>query len=96
MTGDESGRTGAPRTPAQLPPDPAAYDSERSQAARRRGLATPYIPGGRDPELATAEHEERRYLRLLLVMVVVIVASGFILGFVAAILGLDALVGNPG
>jgi hypothetical protein len=96
MSDEERDRMGAPVTPAPLPPDPAAYDSERSQAARRRGLATPYIPGGRDPELATAEREERRYLRLLLIMVLVIVASGFILGFVAAILGLDALVGNPG
>ena len=40
------------RQPLALPPDPAAYDSERNAAARRRGLATPYIPGGRDPEQA--------------------------------------------
>ena len=79
-----------------LPPDPAAYDSERSTAARRRGLAAPYIPGGRDPDQANAEREDRRYLRILLAMVVVIIAAGFVLGFVAALAGLDGLVGNPG
>ena len=42
-------------TEQQLPPDPAAYDRERSAAARRRGLSTPYIPGGRDPDQARAE-----------------------------------------
>jgi hypothetical protein len=87
-----------PRPPANatLPPDPAAYDSERSAAARRRGLSAPYIPGGRDPDQANAEREDRRYLRILLAMVIVIVAAGFLIGFVAALAGLDGLVGNPG
>ena len=83
------------RQPLALPPDPAAYDSERNAAARRRGLATPYIPGGRDPEQARAEQEDRHYLRILLVMVIAIVLAGFVLGIVAMQLGLNGLVGNP-
>lgn len=78
-----------------LPPDPQAYDTERSAAARRRGLATPYIPGGRDPNQATADAEDRRYLRILLIMVIVIVLAGFVLGILAQLAGLSALVGNP-
>ncbi len=85
----------APSTPAS-PADPAAYDSERGAAARRRGLAAPYIPGGRDPDQEQAELEDRRYLRILLIMVIAIVLAGFVLGILAALAGLDALVGNPG
>jgi hypothetical protein len=81
---------------ATIPPDPAAYDSERSAAARARGLAAPYIPGGRDPDMARAENEDRRYLKWLLIMVIVIILAGFILGFGAAIVGLNGLVGDPG
>ncbi len=81
---------------ATIPPDPAAYDSERSAAARARGLAAPYIPGGRDPDIARAENEDRRYLKWLLIMVIVIILAGFILGFGAAIVGLNGLVGDPG
>ena len=77
------------------PPDPVAYDSERNAAARKRGLATPYIPGGRDPDPEAAARAERRDLKLLLAMVIAIVLSGFVLGIVAALLGLDALVGRP-
>jgi hypothetical protein len=66
-------------TPA-LPPDPAAYDTERNEHARKRGLAAPYIAGGRDPDPETGRAEERRYLRWLLLMVVAIVLSGFVLG----------------
>ena len=94
MSDDTEDRPTTP--PDTLPPDPAAYDSERSAAARRRGLAAPYIPGGRDPDQANAEREDRRYLRILLAMVIVIVAAGFVIGFVAALAGLDGLVGNPG
>jgi hypothetical protein len=71
---------------ASLPPDPAAYDSPRAAQARRRGLAAPYIAGGRDPDPEAAGREERRSLRLLVAMVVTIVLSGFVLGFVAAFL----------
>ena len=79
-----------------LPPDPQAYDTERSAAARRRGLAAPYIPGGRDPDQARAEAEDRRLLRILVIMVIVIVLAGFVLGVLALLTGLDGLVGNPG
>jgi len=79
-----------------VPPDPQAYDTERSTAARKRGLSTPYIPGGRDPDQAHADAENRRYLKLLLAMVIVIVLGGFVLGMIAALAGLDALVGGSG
>jgi len=66
-----------------LPPDPDQYDAERNEHARKRGLAAPYIAGGRDPDPAAGKAEERRYLRWLLAMVVVIVLSGFVLGILA-------------
>jgi hypothetical protein len=76
-----------------LPPDPQAYDTERSAAARRRGLSTPYIPGGRDPDQARAEAEDRRWVRILLIMVIVIVLAGFVLGMIAVLTGFNGLVG---
>jgi hypothetical protein len=79
-----------------VPPDPEAYDTERAAAARRRGLSAPYIPGGRDPDQAAAEAEDRRYTRILVIMVVVIVLAGFVIGILAALAGIDCLVGNPG
>ena len=75
-----------PVEPDPLPPDSAAYDSPRAAHARKRGLAAPYIAGGRDPDPEPGRREERRYLRLLIVMVAIIVLSGFVLGFVAAFL----------
>lgn len=79
-----------------LPPDPAAYDSERNAAARARGLAAPYIPGGRDPDQERADREDRHYVRILVVFVIVIVLAGFVFGILAALAGLDALVGGSG
>lgn len=73
----------AGRQPDELPPDPAAYDTERNAAARARGLDAPYIAGGADPDLDAARREERRYVRLLLLMVIIIVLSGFVLGVIA-------------
>jgi hypothetical protein len=72
-----------PSSPILLPPDPDAYDSERNVAARARGLSAPYIAGGRDPEPEVGIQEERRYLRLLLIMVAVIIIGGFVLGIIA-------------
>jgi hypothetical protein len=75
--------TGAPPEPApprRPRPDPSEYDTERNAAARARGLAAPYIQGGRDPEPEEGLREERYYLRLLLFMVVAIVAGGFVIG----------------
>jgi len=73
----------APPSPGLLPPDPDAYDSERNRAARARGLSAPYIPGGRDPDPEAGIQEERRYLRLLLIMVAAIIIGGFVLGIIA-------------
>jgi hypothetical protein len=87
-----------PRSPdspaANLPPDPQAYDSERNVHARARGLAAPYIAGGRDPEPEVGRNEERHYGRLLLAMVLLIVLGGFALGIISNLLGLTGLVGN--
>ena len=92
---DDSGA--APVAPAPpLPADPSAYDSERNAAARARGLAAPYIPGGRDPDQERADADDRRNLRILLAFVVAIVLAGFVFGILAAMLGFDALVGGSG
>jgi len=69
------------------PPDPEAYDHPRAELARARGLDSPYIPGGRDPEPDKGIREERFYGRLLLVMVVAILGITFILTIVAIGLG---------
>ena len=69
-----------------LPADPDAYDSERNRAARARGLSAPYIAGGRDPEPEAGIQEERRYLRLLLIMVAAIIIGGFVLGILANVM----------
>jgi hypothetical protein len=75
-----------PPAPPAIAPDPEAYDHPRGVQARARGLSAPYIPGGRDPDPTAARAEERRYLRLLLAMVVVVALSGFVLGVVANLL----------
>ena len=73
-------------TPAPLPPDPEAYDSVRAQHARARGLAAPYIAGGRDPDPEVGRREERFYGRLLVIMVVALILGGFVIGTVIALL----------
>lgn len=78
-----------PEAAEPLPPDPAAYDSPRAAAARARGLAAPYIAGGRDPNPDAGLREERFYGRILLIMVAVIVLGGFVLGIAAALLNLS-------
>jgi hypothetical protein len=77
----------APSAASTLPPDPVAYDSPRSVRAREKGLQAPYIAGGDDPDPAAGLAEERRYVRLLVAMAVVIIASGFIIGTAIALLG---------
>ncbi len=72
--------------PEPLPPNPAKYDEYRNVAARKRGLATPYIAGGEDPDLADTIRRERRYVRILLAMTALIVLTGFVLGFIGAII----------
>ncbi len=76
----------APGDQAPPAPDPDAVDSERDAAARARGLAAPYIAGGRDPDPDSGQREERFYLRLLLAMVAIIVLGGFVLGIIASLL----------
>ena len=78
-----------------IPPDPEAYDSPRAVQARARGLAAPYIPGGEDPELPATQRKERRYRRLLIAMIVVVVLAGFVLGVAANLLGMSGLLGGP-
>jgi hypothetical protein len=73
--------------PSNLPPDPAAYDSPRAVRARAKGLQAPYIAGGEDPDPAPGIAEERRYVRLLVAMAIVIIASGFVIGTVIALVG---------
>lgn len=80
----------APGEPAPiptLPPDPVAYDSPRAVRARQKGLQAPYIAGGNDPDPAAGLAEDRRYVRLLLGMAIAIVASGFVIGIVIALIG---------
>jgi hypothetical protein len=72
--------------PSTLPPDPEKYDEYRNVAARKRGLPQPYIPGGEDPDLPEELARERPYVNLLLAMVIAIVALGFGLGIVSAII----------
>jgi hypothetical protein len=72
--------------PDDLPPDPDKYDDPRAQLARARGLDAPYIAGGEDPEPEAARQEDRFYGRLLVIMVVVIVAAGFVLGIIANVM----------
>ncbi len=81
-------------TDEQLPPDPDAYDSPRATQARARGLSAPYIAGGLDPELESTRRRERRYVRLLIAMIVILILAGFVLGIVAKLLGYDFLLGS--
>jgi len=80
--------TPTPTVPS-LPPDPVQYDAVRNEHARKRGLPQAYIVGGDDPELPQTLVRERPYVRLLVGMIVVIVALGFVLGIVAALIGVQ-------
>ena len=80
--------TPTPTVPS-LPPDPVQYDAVRNAHARKRGLPQAYIVGGDDPELPQTLVRERPYVRLLVGMIVVIVALGFVLGIVAALIGIQ-------
>ncbi|MDF2734628.1 MAG: hypothetical protein K0S97_1251 [Chloroflexota bacterium] len=90
-THPETGSSLPPAEPSAeaqtLPPDPAAYDSPRAVRARQKGLQAPYIAGGTDPDPAAGLAEERHYTRLLLGMAIAIVASGFVIGTVIALIG---------
>lgn len=89
MTDDASAHRATPPTsrPAgPLPSDPAAYDSDRARIARSKGLPTPYIPGGSDPDPEPGLREERYYGKLLLAMVITIILAGFVLGIALTLL----------
>jgi hypothetical protein len=75
----------APGEAPPLPPDPEQYDAPRNVRARQKGLPTPYIPGGQDPDLAQSRRRERPYLQLLVLMAVVLVLLGFVLGIASAL-----------
>ena len=90
MTDTDHTSPAAPPSPTPaptLPPDPTAYDSPRAVRAREKGLQAPYIAGGDDPDPAAGLAEDRRYVRLLLAMAVAIVASGFVIGTIIALVG---------
>jgi len=70
-----------------LPPNPVEYDSPRAVRARAKGLDAPYIAGGDDPDPALGQAEERRFGRLLVIMVLTIVAAGFVVGTILALIG---------
>jgi hypothetical protein len=76
-----------PSPPPTLPPDPAAYDSPRAVRAREKGLKAPYIAGGDDPDPEAGLAEDRRYVPLLVGMAIAIIASGFVIGTVIALIG---------
>jgi hypothetical protein len=84
--GDQPGPDPSPSINRSLPPDPAAYDSERATLARARGLSAPYIAGGRDPDPEAGRREERFYGRILAIMVIVIVLAGFVLGLLGNVI----------
>jgi hypothetical protein len=77
-----------PRSGRRTSPDPELYDSPRAHRAREKGLPGPYITGGEAPDEKEALAEERRLGRWLVLMVAVIVAAGFVLGLIAALLGI--------
>ena len=60
--------------------------SPRNVLARQRGLPTPYIPGGNDPDPEATARAERRYIRLLIAMVLSIVIGGFTISIAVLIL----------
>jgi hypothetical protein len=57
--------------------------TQRDAIARAKGLPGERITGGDDPELAATLARERRWVRLLVAMIVVIVLAGFVLGALA-------------
>lgn len=81
---DEPGPPPGPTPP--VPPPPEAYTA-RASIARDKGLPGLYITGGEDPDLPRTVAGERRYVRLLVGMVIAIVLGGFVLGVIGVIVG---------
>lgn len=59
----------------------------------QRGLAAPYPPGGVDPDPEAGLREDRRYLRLLIAMVLLIVVGGFVISLIGLLLGFTGSAG---
>lgn len=70
----------SPTRPPAWPDEADRYDSPRDRRAREKGLPGDHITGGDDPNIGPALAEDRRLGRWLVIMVVAIVASGFIIG----------------
>ena len=91
----------SPATPATRPADPAlaAIQPHPGRPVAwppgpdQRGLAAPYPPGGFDPAPEPGLDEERRYLKLLVAMIVAIVVGSFAIGIIGLLLGFQ---GGPG
>ena len=75
-------------TNANPTPLPPTWRSRRG--TQRRGPQArsrqPHIAGGGDPELEETLRRERPYVQILIAMVVIIVLTGFVLGFIGAII----------
>jgi hypothetical protein len=92
---DLNDRTGAPPGPNAHEPvdDPESASTRPGRAvpwppaSGQRGLASPYPPGGTDPEPDAGRREERFYLRLLVGMVLLIVLGGLAISVIGLILG---------
>ena len=83
----EPGRELVPPNPTTLSDEEYAQAlSPRNVLARKRGLPTPYIPGGTDPDPEATVRAERKYVRLLIAMVLFIVIGGFTISIVGLIL----------
>lgn len=66
-------------------PDIPGYDDPRNVRARAKGMPTPVIAGGSDPELPKALADERHYGKLLVWMVAAIIFAGFVIGIAIAL-----------
>jgi hypothetical protein len=87
-------RDGSPTGPSGQSSKPPVRDlppvTERELAARARGLSSAYIEGGDDPDLEATIRRERKYMRLLIAMVVVIVGGGLLVSLVGLIMSAGA------
>ena len=84
--GDEHERRPVEERPARQTGPLAPSEAERAAHARRRGLDAPMIAGGRDPDPDAGLREDRRYGRILLIFVAIIISAGFVLGILANVL----------
>ncbi len=89
-----------PADPAKASPiTDAVFDSIQTRPGKampwppapdQRGLASPYPPGGVDPNPDAGQREDRYYLRLLVAMIMIIVLSGFAVTIIALVLGISS------